>query len=158
TSMWKGIRTCNTFLNNIHKARDLDSFERARWIAEVKTLKAWYHFYMMRLYGPIPIVDENISIYADPVEVKIYREPIDDVVNYIVGLLDEAIPDLPPTIENGITEAGRITKPAAAAIKALVLVTAASPLFNGNTDYASFQDERGDRKSTRLNSSHVKIS
>ncbi len=143
SSIWKGIRTCNTFLDNIHKARDLDSFERARWIAEVKTLKAWYYFYLMRLYGPIPILDKNIPINADPEDVKVYREPIDELVKYIVSLLDQAIPDLPLTIENGITEGGRITKPAAATIKALVLVTGASPLFNGNTDYASFQDERG---------------
>ncbi|MGV3762133.1 RagB/SusD family nutrient uptake outer membrane protein, partial [Parapedobacter sp.] len=40
-------------------------------------------------------------------------------------------------------EAGRIIKPVAAAIKAEILLTAASPLFNGNPDYANFVDDRG---------------
>src|SRR5690606_8366934 len=36
---------------------------------------------------------------------------------------------------------GRITKPIALAMKAKVLITAASPLFNGNSDYANFKDK-----------------
>lgn len=141
--LWQAIRDCNTFIENAHLARDLDSFERAKWIAEVKTLKAYYHFYLMKLYGPIPIVRENLPITADPDAVKLYREPIDEVVDYIVELLDEAIPDLPLSIDNEVSEAGRITKPVAVSVKAKVLVTAASPLFNGNRDYANLIDNRG---------------
>src|SRR5690606_31741850 len=124
-ALWQAVRDCNTFIENAHKARDLDSFERARWIAEVKVLKAWYHYYLMRMYGPIPIVKENLSIETPTDQVSVYREPIDEVVNYIVTLLDEAIPDLPLSIDNEISEAGRITQPAAMTIKADVLVTAA---------------------------------
>ncbi|MGV3761323.1 RagB/SusD family nutrient uptake outer membrane protein [Parapedobacter sp.] len=143
SALWQAIRDCNTFIENAHKARDLDSFERARWIAEVKVLKAWYHYYLMRMYGPIPIVRENLSIETPTDRVSVYREPIDEVVNYIVTLLDEAISDLPLSIDNEISEEGRITQPAAMTIKADVLVTAASPLFNGNQDYADMKDNRG---------------
>src|SRR5690606_33880891 len=70
-------------------------------------------------------------------------EPIDEVVAYIVQLLDEAIPNLDLKVDNMVSDAGRVTRPVAAAIKAKVLVTAASPLFNGNQDYAHMIDKRG---------------
>ena len=35
-SLWKGIRDCNIFLENIHKPMDVQEYERMRWIAEVK--------------------------------------------------------------------------------------------------------------------------
>ena len=142
-SLWQGIRDCNIFLENLDKVKDLEGFEKKRWIAEVKFLKAYYHFYLMRLYGPIPIVDKNLPVSATPSETAIYREPVDSVVNYIVNLIDEATPDLPLKIDNGISEDGRITQAISLSIKAKVLVTAASPLFNGNSDYTSMVDNRG---------------
>lgn len=143
TAVWKAIRDCNTFIANVHKARDLDSFEREQWIAEVKTLKAWYHFYLFRMYGPIPLSRENIPVSASGEEMMVYREPVDEVIKYLVQLLDEAIPNLSLQTDNQVSDAGRITKPAAAAIKARVLITAASPLFNGNQDYNALRDNRG---------------
>lgn len=140
---YKGIRDCNIFLENIDQVPDLDEQEKARWVGEVKFLKAYYHFWLMRMYGPIPIVRENLPISADVEEVKVKREPIDDVVAYIVELLDEATETLPATITEELTEMGRITKPIALSTKALVLVTAASPLFNGNTEYSALKGPDG---------------
>ncbi len=143
TNLWQGIRDCNIFIENIGLAMGLDESERARWIAEVKFLKAYYHFWLLQLYGPIPIIRENLPISASASEVAVYREPVDDVVDYIVELLDEAMPDLPLKIDNEVTEMGRITQPIALAMKAKVLVTSASPLFNGNTNYSAMIDSRG---------------
>ncbi|WP_250690537.1 RagB/SusD family nutrient uptake outer membrane protein, partial [Parabacteroides sp. ASF519] len=94
-ALWDGIRDCNIFLENVDKVTDLPSYERDRWIAEVKFLKAYYHFYLFRMYGPIPIMDVNLPVSATPEEVKVYREPVDNVVDYIVNLLDEAAAGLP---------------------------------------------------------------
>ncbi|WP_332456345.1 RagB/SusD family nutrient uptake outer membrane protein [Petrimonas sp.] len=143
SSLWQGIRDCNIFLENIDQVIDVNEFEKAQFKAEVKFLKAFYHFFLLQLYGPIPIVKENLPISASPEEVAVYREPVDEVFDYIIELLDEAIPDLPLKIENTVSELGRITMPIALSIKAKVLVTAASPLFNGNTDYAMLIDKRG---------------
>ncbi|QEC78889.1 RagB/SusD family nutrient uptake outer membrane protein [Mucilaginibacter ginsenosidivorax] len=140
---FKAIRQCNTMLENIDKPVDLSAAEKKRWIAEVKFLKAYYHFYLFRLYGSIPIVDKNLPINASAEEVKIKRAPVDSVVNYMVRLLDEAAPDLPPVIQNQAKELGRITKPIALAVKAQILATAASPLFNGNPDYVSIKNKDG---------------
>src|SRR5690606_35531226 len=114
-----------------------------RWVAEVKFLKAYYHFYMLRMYGPIPLIKENLSISAGVEEVKVYREPVEECVAYILQLLDEAAIDLPNRIEADETELGRITKVICLAVKAQVLTMDASPLFNGNPDFASFTDSRG---------------
>jgi len=141
--LYGAIRDCNIFLNNIHKPQDLEPWERARWIAEVKFLKAYYHFFLMQLYGPIVIADEEVPLSTSPEDLRVYREPVDDVVNYIVGLLDEAMPDLPLVLPDPASEMGRITQPIALAVKAKVLAWAASPLFNGNTDYKGWVDNRG---------------
>ena len=141
--LWRGIRDCNIFLDNINKVRDMNKFEKDRWTAEVKVLKAYYHFYLMRMYGPIPLVRTNLPISTGVDEVQVAREPIDDVVNYIVQLLDEAAAEeaLPVTIQDVTTELGRITKIIALSLKARVLVTAASPLYNGNPDYAAYTNK-----------------
>jgi len=137
------IRQCNIFLENIHKTKDLPPRERTRWIAEVKFLKAFYHYYLLRSYGPIPIVDENIPVSASPEEVRVYREPVEKVAEYIVSLLDEAAADLEPAISNVTDELGRATKTMALALKAKLLTLMASPMFNGNPYYLDMKDNRG---------------
>lgn len=145
TPLFRGIRECNIFLENIHKVNGMPDSDKERMSAEVKFLKAYYHFWLMRMYGPVPIMDENLPISASVDDVKaVTREPIDKVVSYIVGLLDEAIEDLPDNVQFDVQELGRVTKPIAMAIKAQVLVTAASPLFNGNADYPQFKNSRGE--------------
>ncbi|GAA4317445.1 RagB/SusD family nutrient uptake outer membrane protein [Mucilaginibacter gynuensis] len=143
---YRAIRDCNIFIENVSnlsKVPDLDIDTRDRWIAEVKFLKAFYHFVLFRAYGPIPIIDKNLAIDAPIEEIRVKREPVDKVVDYIANLYDEAAAKLPLTILNKASELGRITKPAALAMKAKLLVTAASPLFNGNSDYGSFKDKSG---------------
>lgn len=143
TKLYQALRDCNIFLENIGKVPDMNEEERARWIGEVKFLKAYYHFYLVRMYGPIPLVKNNLPIDADESLVRITRDPVDSCFNYITQLLDEASPPLPPIILSPTTEAGRITQPIALALKAKVLVTAASPLFNGNTDQATLKNRDG---------------
>ena len=145
--LYRAIRDCNIFIENVSdrtKVADLDETERRRWIAEIKLMKAFYHYYLFQLYGPIPIVDVNLPISAPEEEVRIKRDKIETVVSYIVDLINEAVTDLPLKIYNEATEMGRITQPAALAIKAKTLLLAASPLFNGNTDYANFKDKNGE--------------
>lgn len=142
-NLWVGIRDCNIFLDNIDRVPDLKASERVRWISEVKFIKAYLHYFLLQLYGPIPIVDKNLNVNDPPEVVRVFRDPVDSVVNYIVDLLDESMLNLPDRIEETTTEMGRITKPVAASVKAKVLVWAASPLLNGNPDYANFKDKRG---------------
>lgn len=143
SNKYQALRDCNIFLENIGKVPDMQESERNRWIAEVKFLKAYYHFYLVRMYGPIPIIKTNLSVDADVNQVKVVRDPVDSCFKYITQLLDEAAPLLPLTIISPATEAGRITQPIALSLKAKVLVTAASPLFNGNADVSTLKNHDG---------------
>jgi hypothetical protein len=99
----------------------------------------------MQMYGPIPIVENNISVGASAEETNVFRDPVDDVVNYLVQLLDEVIEgeNLPGVINYIYTEQGRVTMPVAKALKAKILVLNASPIFNGNEDFNSLVDSQG---------------
>ncbi|WP_240612970.1 RagB/SusD family nutrient uptake outer membrane protein [Chitinophaga parva] len=142
-SLFAGIRDCNIFLENINSVPGMEQYEKDQWAAEAVFLKAYYHYWLLRLYGPIPIVDKNLPINATQDQVQVERQTVDSCFNYVVHTLDGAIMNLPDQIQDAATQAGRITKTIAKAVKAEVLVTAASPLFNGNTSYTSFKSKSG---------------
>jgi hypothetical protein len=133
-ALFTALSDCNISLENIDKPFDLEDYERTRWIAEIKFLKAYLHFWLFRMYGPIPLIKENIHVSEKGDASMRYREAVDDVVEYIVSLLDEAFDDLPVVIENLTIESGRPTQVIALALKAQVLTYAASPLFNGTAE------------------------
>lgn len=97
------------------------------------------------MYGPIPIMDRYVPVSSSTEEMHPYRETLDSCFNYVTETLDKVIanPDVPAKIENEAEELGRVTVGMAKALKAKVLVTAASPLFNGNMDYEVIADNRG---------------
>lgn len=142
-NLFQGIRDCNIFLENIDRVPGMEQYEKDRWSAEAIFLKAYYHYWLLRMYGPIPVTDKNLPITAPHEEVQVERLPVDSCFNYVVATIDSAITNLPEKIEYQATEAGRITKAIAMAVKAQVLVTAASPLFNGNTAYPAFKNKAG---------------
>ncbi|MCW3119219.1 MAG: starch-binding protein, partial [Chitinophagaceae bacterium] len=142
-NMFKAIRDCNIFLENINRVADMDQFEKDQWSAEVRFLKAYYHWWLLRMYGPIPIVDTNLPIDASQEAVQVERIPVDSCFNYISKTIDGALPNLPDIIQDPANQMGRITKAIALAAKAEILTTAASPLFNGNTSYVNFRNKAG---------------
>ena len=146
-SLFNALRDCNIFLENLVEVPGLEEDERLKWLDEVKVLKAFYHFWLMQMYGPIPIIDQNIPVGASPEEANVKRESIDDVVSYLVQILDEVIEaeNLPGLINYIYTDMGRITMPIAKALKAKILVLAASPVFNGNTDLSELTDNLGNK-------------
>lgn len=142
-NIYVAIRRCNIMLENIDKPVDLTEPEKKRWIAEIKFLKAFYHYYLIRFYGPIILAKENRPVDGPVENTKVKRATVDESFDYVVLLLNEAIPDLPAIITNRINELGRITTAMAMAVKAEVLTTQASPLFNGNPEYSAFKDKDG---------------
>jgi hypothetical protein len=69
---------------------------------------------------------------------------VDKVVDYISNLILEAVENLPdPNEVIESTEAGRVDRLAAMSMRAELLLFAASPIFNGNTEYRNMIDNRG---------------
>lgn len=144
TSFYAAIRYCNTFLEHIGETRNMTQEEKDQWTAEVKAVKALYYFELIRMYGPIILVPQNIEI-TTPVEgMKRPRSHVDTCFNEVVRLLDEAIPVLDLKDRKALSRQGYFTKEAAAALKAKVRIYQASPLFNGNTYYAAFKGRDGE--------------
>ncbi len=143
-SMWKAIYACNVLIENIDNVYDMTDREKAQWKAEAIFLKAYYHYMMFAEYGPIPVMDKNIAIDVPAEEMRVKRQPADSVVNYIVKTIDLAMNSgLTPRITTP-QEFGRVDQVIASAIKARVLLFAASPLFNGNREYyENFVDNDG---------------
>lgn len=141
-SLFVPLRICNTFLNNIGRVPDMTQSEISRWSAEVKFLKAYYHFLLFTQYGAIPLVEDETPLDVTAPENQYERVPVDQVVDYIVGLLDEACDALPMRIIN-TAELGRIDQTICKSFKAKVLLYAASPLFNNNPLYYTLENHDG---------------
>lgn len=95
--------------------------------AEARFLRAWYYFILLKTYGGVPLIGDNIYTAADKIDPE--RNSFEDCVNYIVNECEAAASQLP--VEQSQLYYGRITRGACLALKARVLLYAASPLFNG---------------------------
>lgn len=142
---YAAIRYCNIFIENCPNCHTISDSEKKIWIAEVKALKAHLYFELMRRYGPIVLVPKNIDVSNSYKEMLQSRSPIDSCVNAIVSLCDEAIVDLPSMQQQETSHYAYFNREAAATLKAYTLLYAASPLFNGNEQMASFTNRDGVR-------------
>lgn len=141
---YKAIRNATYFIQNIDNANpdEVNSVMKLRYKAEAKALRAIYYFYLVRSYGPVIIIgDDLIDLDASFADLQIPRTPFDQCIDYIVTELDAAATDL-DTIPNN-SEYGRITKGVAKAYAIEALLLNASPLWNGNADFASFTNLDG---------------
>src|SRR5690606_2601996 len=86
-SLWPLIRQANVFLENaveIPVTGDADFIGKERseeLMAQARFFRAYYHYLLLELYGPIPIMSES----ADPnsAELDFARNSVDEVVNFI---------------------------------------------------------------------------
>lgn len=143
SGLFIGIRQCNVFMEKIDLVPNMDDSEKVRMKAEVRVLKSYYHYLLLRQYGPIPIIASNIEVGAEPEDIKFERQPVAKVFDYVTAEIDSSISYLPSQIQNRSEELGRITKSVALGMKARIHLLQASPLFNGNDDYSDFVDNNG---------------
>ncbi len=140
--LYVGIRQANVFLELIDRVPDMSDEEKKEWAAQVKFLKAYYHFLLLSQYGPIVIADKMISPDAGKEELFQKRTNVEESFNYILALIDEAIPDLQERKRG--TMLGQIDQVIAKSIKARILLFRASPFYNGNQEFfGDFVDEEG---------------
>ncbi len=116
-----GINTCNRILLLFEPAPE--SASRTRAIAEMRTMRALYHFFMMDLYGNIPIVTAFGSKTAPQQSKRA------DVAAFIESELKAVLPDLDD--RTGAITYGRPTKWMAFAILEKLYLNA--PVYTGQT-------------------------
>ena len=142
---YKGIQAASSFIANVDKCTDcnLNEDRITRYKAEARALRAIYYFYLIRMYGPVVLLGTDpIAADASVESISKPRNTFDECVNFIVAELDAATANLPATPTTNDSY-GRINQAIAQAYKVQVLLTAASPQFNGNTDYATLKNADG---------------
>jgi len=135
------IGQCHLFLREIDRANPTGVTEeqKTEWRAEVEFLKAYYHARLLEMYGPVPIMNtypsQNIATEEIP-----GRSHYDYVVDFIVEKLDE-VENILPAVRRDDSEWGRATSAVAKAVKARVLLYAASDLWNGKFPHVNWVNQ-----------------
>lgn len=126
--MWNdcyaNIRRANRYLSKVGGV-PLSQGLKVRTTGEARFLRAWYYFLLWRTYGGVPIV----PLLQITDELNLPRNSYQELVDYMVKELDEAADMLP--LDHESQDYGRATKGACLALKARILLYAASPLYNG---------------------------
>lgn len=147
TTSYAAIQACNQYLqefqgltfdelklNDDYEAR---MFRYNNSFYEVRLLRAYFYFNLVRCYGAIPFFTEMVT--TDNVN-SLTRTPAQEVFDYIIEECTELATLLPEDYTDlgllGISpaESGRLTSYAALALKARAALYAASPLFNESND------------------------
>lgn len=144
SNFYRAIRSASTFILNIDQCQDCTPTDIEKYIAEARVLRAFYYYNLIRLYGPVIIMPETpVEADADLQALGLRRNTLEACVDYIINDLDQGIAVL-RKYNQGSDEAGRMDDPFAMAIKEKTLLFYASPLFNGNTDYASLVNDESE--------------
>ena len=141
---YTAINMCNIFISKIDRVYNLEDFYKREWKGEVMAVKAYYYFELVRRYGPIILVPENIDPNVNIEEMKVPRSHVDTCFNAIVRLCDDAASLLSTFNQKETARRGYFCKEAALALKARALAYQASDLFNGNPDYRDFKNKNGE--------------
>ena len=90
----------------------------ATYVAEAKFFRAYVYFDLLQQFGEVPLIDKPLGVNSE--ELQAPRNKRDEVVDFIIKDLEEAITALP--LESAIVAAskGRISKGAAQAMLARV--------------------------------------
>ncbi len=130
---YASIRKCNLFLQNFPKVTLKESIrqEGVYWMAEARFLRALFYFELVKRYGGVPLLGDDILSLND--DLKLPRNTYDECITYIVSECDAVKNSLrPDPVSN--SDYGRITQMAALTLKAKTLLYAASPLNNATND------------------------
>ena len=140
------IREANIFIENVHPLPEqgISATEVTYMKAEMRFMIAYYYYLLSNTYGPIPFKPNYIAPtdfnLADLME---GQRPYYEVVDWVDKELQEVAKILPAKY----TEArkyGRATSIMCLAVRARMLLFAASPLVNGNPDYANHKNKDGE--------------
>lgn len=135
---WKTLRKAFVILESINKVPDATIEQIKRVEAEAKLMVAVVYFEMWKRYGGVPLVDFAYTGGEPLEEINKPRATFEEIYNYIITLLDDVMTNyegyLPAKVDD--IEFGRFPMALAYALKARVLLYAASPLFNTNQPYS----------------------
>ncbi|WP_426585856.1 RagB/SusD family nutrient uptake outer membrane protein [Mucilaginibacter sp. R-33] len=123
TSAWQSfynvVAHCNINLKAINtKMPDSVAVKsKTGALGEIRFIRATSYFYLAQLWGPVPIVEDNDKLIANPL---VPRHKLEDVYKFIINDLRYAVANLPRT-----DQPGRVTTWSAQGMLAKVYLTRA---------------------------------
>ncbi|MBK7628602.1 MAG: RagB/SusD family nutrient uptake outer membrane protein [Bacteroidales bacterium] len=128
--LYKTIRFCNLLLANVDKVPFDETIidgktMKDRIVGEAHFLRAYLYHLLTAVYGGVPIITKPYGLTE---EFQIARNSYKECVDFMVSECDLATGLLP--VNNTGANKGRATMGAAMALKARVLIYAASDLYN----------------------------
>lgn len=125
SNLYASIRKANEFLSKIDAAT-IDEATRNRLKAEVRFLRAFQYFNLVKRYGGVPLITAPQGLTDD---LQVSRNTITECFTFITTELDAAAAALP---DNAVR--GKAGKGAALALKGRALLYQASALYNEKND------------------------
>lgn len=128
--LYEGIRKASIFLANVDKCKELNGATELNDLkGQARFLRAYYYYMLMKQYGPVCILPEDgLDIDLSYADLAVSRSHYDTCVNYVSEQLIKAAHEL--RFNRSASDFGKPTKGAALALRAKVLIYAASPLYN----------------------------
>ena len=129
--MYEGISRCNLALVELNEIPSLTEEDRTNMLAEVRTMRALYYFYLVRMFGDVPKITENPESLD---EIQTPRSPVKEIYDEII------IPDLLEAEQSSLPwrdTGGKVSMGAIKSILADVYLTYAGyPVQAGDPYYA----------------------
>ena len=127
---YRGVRDCNLAIKMIPDITGLTASNKSKLLGEVRTLRAWYYYQLVRMYGDVVA---NTSVLTDVTLASQPRTPLKSIYDRII------VPDLEFALASDLSDAvstdGRVTKYVSRMILADVYVTMAGyPYQEVNAD------------------------
>ena len=141
---YEAVRKASTFIDNVDRCGELTQVEKADMKGQMRFIRAYAYWSLIRHFGPVPLIPEHgLDVSLSYEELSLPRAPLDDIIDFINEDLVIAARSLPMT--RTVNNMGRPTRGAALALRARILLWAASPLMNGNKDLFNVKDNHGNQ-------------
>lgn len=126
---FKCVRYCNLLIENLDSSPILSDTERQEYIGEARFLRAFTYYFLVRLFGGLPLIDFSIDYSRDDPTLNLPRTQESKIWEFIFEDLDYAIDNM--TDEKVY---GRANKYVALALKSRAALYAASIARYGDLD------------------------
>jgi len=102
------IRACNVFIENMTTSTISESLKKIL-SAEVRMIRAYTYFEMVKRYGGIPLITQAQSINDPESELFVKRNNEQEVYDFIGSEIDAVLNDLPTDDKNRFTKFGALS-------------------------------------------------
>jgi starch-binding outer membrane protein, SusD/RagB family len=119
-SLWMAVGYSNSVIEGVSKyaPKSLDKVAVNTALGEAIVWKSMAYFYLVRSFGPVPIIESHSEAITNGTAAKLYRNTVPDIYEYLVRSLTRAAELLPEQ-----NDAGRINKYSAYGLLAKVYLT-----------------------------------